>query len=188
MKRRDAIKYTAISFGALISQSTVLPLLANSFNQLKDHIESYKLKHFSVEEFELLSAIMDTILPETDSPSATQVGVHFLMDSMIAEVFPVNDRDGFMRVFTALKDHLKSESFLEADDSTKLELLTATLSHKTDNHEDVYWGADAVRSFAIELYLATEIIGEEYQNYSPVPGYYDPCIDVSEVNNIRWSI
>lgn len=36
-------------------------------------------------------------------------------------------------------------------------------------------------------YFTSEKIGEEVLNYDPIPGKYDPCIDMPE-NNRRWSL
>lgn len=187
MNRRDAIKFTALSFGAVIGQSISGSIFAQTLKLFNEDIGKLKLKHFTQDQFEMLTAIIDIYIPETESPSASQVGVHFLMDSIVAEVFPEHDKIGYTTIFESLNAHLRIINFLSLNATDQLATLNQILNDAASDDAKKQ-AAQAIRSFSIDLYLATEKISKEFQNYVPVPGYYDPCINVSEANNLRWSI
>jgi len=188
MKRRDVIKYSALSVGALLGNTFSNSLIAKTLDVFKNDEIAFKLKHFKNQQFELLTAVIDSVLPETNSPSASQVGVHFLMDSIIAEVMNDEEKLGLMVNFEAMDKYLTSKEFLNLNSDQKTELLSNILLEENDIDDQILWGVQTMRAFSIDLYLVTEKIAEEHLNYIPVPGNYEPCINVSEAKNTRWAI
>ena len=70
------------------------PLISTILSGCQETVtaDSGELIFFNREDFNLVTQIVDAILPETDSPSATEVGVHYLIDKMVGEVYSPEDQ------------------------------------------------------------------------------------------------
>lgn len=181
MKRRELIKLVTLSTGAVLSA----PLMSSLFTSCKEAPKiadaDYALQFFNQEEFSLLRALIDTILPKTDSPSATEVGVHKMIDTMVGTVYKPADRTNYKQGFLTLKVYLNSNA------KNQLEALQ-DLSKSSDSNDKT--AKDALldlKQQTISYYLSTEEIGKNYLNYLPTPGNYEPCISLEEAGGKLWA-
>lgn len=182
MKRRDIIKNTALLSGAALSAPLMSALLGGC--KTDEVVKTASgLNLFSGDEMELLKEIVDTILPKTDSPSATEVGVHTMIDHMMGKVFKKEVKESFKENFTKLSSYLTGQSFAELSADEKLKVLA-----KASNDANVKSGLQQVKQQAIAYYLSSETIGENYLNYLPVPGAWEPCISLEEAGGKKWAI
>ena len=75
MERRQLLRYTAYFTGAAVGAPLMSTLLSGcKTDTMAEAVD--QLSFFSGEEFSLVKKVIDTIIPKTDSPSATDVGVH----------------------------------------------------------------------------------------------------------------
>lgn len=81
MNRRDAIKNLGLSLGFVVVTPTVISLL-NSCKADPVWLPEY----FSQNEGYLIQSLVDIILPETDTPSASQVNVPQFIDVYTRDV------------------------------------------------------------------------------------------------------
>ncbi len=93
MKRREVLKYAA---SAVIGAPLLSTVLFGSTSIPNSIINAYKPVFFSPEQLNLVKSISDTILPKTDSPSASEVGVPEKIDSMISNTMPENDKRNYL--------------------------------------------------------------------------------------------
>jgi len=181
MKRRELIKLVTLSTGAVLSA----PLLGSLFTSCKEAPKiadaDYVLQFFNQEEFSLLRALIDTILPKTDSPSATKVGVHKIIDTMVATVYKPSDRATYKKKFLTLKDYLGNSS------TDLLEKLQKLSNSSEENDIEAKTALLELKQQTIAYYLSTEEIGKNYLNYLPVPGNYEPCISLEEAGGKLWA-
>lgn len=197
MKRRDILKYTALTTGAALSAPLAAILLSGCRVEPE---EDYLPQFFQKEEFDLIKNLADLILPRTDSPSATDVGVHRVIDKMIGEVYKPEDREDFKMDFSAFAEKLKAEGFFglkqkeQTDYLQRLELSeNPPVKEKSENPEerkprsarDVFID---IKQQTISYYLSTEKIATEFLNYLPVPGEYEPCISLEEAGGKKWAL
>jgi hypothetical protein len=196
MNRREVLRFTALLSGSAVSASLAGVILSGcskpqaeqSGHEGSDASDLSVLHFFAPEQFKLVTLIADTVLPRTDSPSATDVGVHRTIDSMLGLVFKKADQTAFKQVWAGLERYLVSHRFAQLEPDAQVEALRA-LELSTDAAL-----ADARHAFidlkqqVIAYYLTSKEIGENYLNYSPVPGEYEPCISVEQVNNRAWAI
>ena len=184
MDRRDILRYTALATGAAIA----FPSSALIFSGCKPDITTAKaLSFFSNDEIELTKQIIDVILPKTDSPSASEVGVHLMIDNMVGKSYDEDNKSKYRSAFDALKKYLIEQEFDQAQDDQRLDILNQLYN----NHDIAKPLKDAfleLRQQTIASYLSTEEIGTNYLNYLPVPGEYEACIDLASVNNKAWAI
>ena len=182
MNRRDVLKYTALISGAVVGGPLASSLLVGCQPEVVAD-GNFDLNFFGEQEFVLLKDLIDIILPKTDSPSASEVGVHHMIDHMVAKVYPENQKKQYRDGFDALIDHLEKEDFSNLEGTEKLSTLKAL------NIEDKVGKAFLdLKQQTIAYYLTTEIIGTQFLNYLPVPGAYEPCISLEEAGNKAWAI
>lgn len=154
--------------------STILSGCQESVSTATD---SEGLVFFNSDDFEILTQIVDVILPKTDSPSATEVGVHHLIDRMVGEVYKPEDQKVYQANYDKLSAYLQ-----------KSEQIESGIKDLMSNKEDSAYGALlTLKQQTVAFYLSTEEVSKNHLNYLPVPGEYEGCISIESVNNKAWA-
>lgn len=185
MNRRTILKYTALATGAAVGGPLVSVILSGCKTEVADN---YQPKFFKENEMSQLRTLVDVILPKTDSPSATEVGVHKIMDSMVREVYTAENQAKFRQGFTALAEHLTKAGFFDKKAPEQVKILQGLGASKDENLKPVRDAYLDVKQQTIAYFLSNEEIGTKYLNYLPVPGEYMPCISVEEAGGKLWAI
>lgn len=187
MNRRQMLKYTALLTGGAISAPFATAFLSGCSKQAEVGAVS-NLHFFDADQFEWLTLLTDTILPRTDSPSATDVGVHYTIDSMIGLVFEEEFKNNFRNQWADLEAYLNQQNFLQLEPSVREEMLSELELGQKDELSDARLVFKELKQQTVAYYLTTEEIGKNYLNYLPIPGEYEPCISVEDVNYKAWAI
>ncbi|MDQ2076780.1 gluconate 2-dehydrogenase subunit 3 family protein [Marinimicrobium sp. ABcell2] len=196
MNRRQILQYTAWITGSAVSAPLAGAILSGCSRSDNDKVATRTssdselpiLHFFSPDQFKRVKYLADTILPKTDSPSASDVDVHITMDSMLGQVFAEPHQRTFKHNWLALERHLEQQNFMQQDTSQQTDMLSA-LELSTDSATaEARQGLLDFKQQVIAYYLSTEEIGRNYLNYLPIPGTYEPCISVDDVNNRAWAI
>lgn len=195
MNRRQILQYTAWLTGASVSAPLAGAVLSgcsrspdNGSTATGMADELPELHFFAPDPFRRVIALADAILPRTDSPSASDVGVPATVDSMVGKVFDGDYRSNFRASWAELEEYLEQHNFMASDQAERENILRRLELMDDDrlaNAQAVYLD---VKQQVIAYYLSTEEIGEHYLNYLPIPGDYDPCISVDDVDNKAWAI
>ncbi|GGY66138.1 twin-arginine translocation pathway signal protein [Cellvibrio zantedeschiae] len=197
MNRREVLRYTAWITGSAVSASLTSAILSGCSEQTSEQNKttgtptnpnSSHLHFFTPEQFALVGLLADTILPRTDSPSATDVKVHITLDSMLGQVFDVTYQTTHKTHWLALEKYLGQQQFLQLSPTAQVEALKALELNKSDDTTSAKKALIEFKQQVIAYYLTTEEIGEKFLNYLPIPGSYKPCISVAEVNNKAWAL
>ncbi|MFT5167435.1 MAG: hypothetical protein ACI8P3_002673 [Saprospiraceae bacterium] len=197
MNRRDIIKYAALATGAAISVPLMTSLLSGCQSDISEKAEDFIPQFFSKEEFALIKNLVDVILPRTDSPSATDVGVHRMIDHMVDKVYNKEDQASYKQGFTGLISQLTGTTggatpdvnkFLKLGADKKLALLKKIDSSTAEALKDIRKAYLDLKQQTVAYYLSTEEISKNYLTYLPVPGKYEPCISVEAAGGKAWAI
>ncbi len=201
MDRRAILKYTAYVTGYAITAPLTSAFLSGCKAEpaAPDFIPSY----FSEDTFINLKAVVDTMLPKTDTPGALEIGVPAFMDLVLDKYTEEKDRQkmigGFETWLTTVQNSAgKPYHTLAADE--QLQLLNAldkeaiataeSLEGQVLTEEELEnllpWWLD-LKSMIINGYFASEYVGTKILAYDPVPGPYQGCIPLSEVGK-TWSL
>ncbi len=183
MNRREILKYTAMMTGVVVSGPLLSSILAGCSAQ-KETLTDFQPQFFSNEDFQLVRSLVDTILPQTDSPSASAVGVDQTIDTIVGQVYSKEEQEVYAKRFSSFVSYLKDEGFNEADEEKK----PAILKKATQSGQEVQRAYLDLKQQTISYYLTSEVIGEKFLNYLPVPGAYEPCIPLESVGGKIWSI
>tara|TARA_R100001143_G_scaffold63604_1_gene73756 strand:+ start:6534 stop:7082 length:549 start_codon:yes stop_codon:yes gene_type:complete len=181
------LKYTALITGGTISAPFATAFLSGcsrpeEFGTVTD------LHFFTPEEFEWISLLADTILPRTDSPSATDVNVHYTIDSMIGLVFDEDFKNQFRSQWAELENYLNRQNFTELESSAREILLSELERNRENDLSEARQVFKEIKQQTIAYYLTTEEVGKNHLNYLPIPGEYKPCISQEDVNHKAWAI
>ena len=180
MKRRELIKLVTMATGAALAVplSSSLLTACQKVEAVKD--SDYQLQYFNEKNFSSLIEMLDVIIPKTDSPSAVDVGVHQIMDTMVAKVYTPEQQKEFTEKFAALNAYAAS--------NTSLKSFKTLMASEGENDQLAKTALLQLKQQAVAYYLSTEEVGKNYLNYLPVPGAYEPCISLESVNGKAWAL
>ncbi|MGF1669166.1 MAG: gluconate 2-dehydrogenase subunit 3 family protein [Balneolaceae bacterium] len=185
MNRREMLKYMAFLTGGAVSASFASVFLSGCSRPAE---ELSDLLFFDSEQFKIVTLLTDTILPRTDSPSASDVNVHNTIDTMIGLVFDTTFKNKFTKQWADLENHLTAHNFRQLNQAERVELLRRLELNRISKTENARLAYVELKQQTIAYYLTTEEIGKNHLNYLPVPGGYEPCITLSDVENTAWAI
>lgn len=201
MDRRAILKYTAYVTGYAITAPLTSAFLSGC--KAEPATPDYMPSFLSEDTYLNLKAVVDTMLPKTDTPGALEVGVPEFIDLVLDKYTEEEDRqkmvDGFQSWLSSIQDsESKPYHSLSAEDQLRLlnvldkeSIATAESLEEQDLDKDELeekqpWWLD-LKSLAINSYFASEKVGTEVLAYDPVPGPYQGCIPFSDVGK-AWSL
>lgn len=197
MNRREILRYAALVSGSAVSASLASVILSGCSDSSQDsnttHSASYTgdlplLHYFTPDQFRLVALLADTILPRTDSPSATDVNVHVTIDSMLGRVFDDRYKASFKRQWAGLEQYLGRQNFSALASPAQVKLLRGLELSQEISLAETRQALVELKQQTVAYYLTTKEIGTQYLNYLAIPGEYKPCISVEDVNNKAWAI
>lgn len=197
MNRREVLRYTAWITGGALSTSLVSAILSGCSEQTPgknaaatpDVAPTTGILHFfTPAQFTLVTVLVDTLLPRTDSPAATDVNVHFTVDSMLGQVFDSNYQTAFKTQWLALESYLQQQNFLSLPNLAQVEVLQALELAQSDETETAKKALREFKQHVIAYYLSKEEIAKNFLNYLPIPVTYKPCISLDDVNHKAWAL
>ena len=182
MERRELIKLVSLATGSLITVPLASSLLISCKDDITKNDENYSLQFFNNKDFLLVKKLIDVILPQTDSPSASEVGVHQIIDMMVGTVYKPTEKNDYNSRFKALIKYLNSSN---KNQLIALQDLSKSLN---ENDNDAKKALLELKQQTVAYYLTTEEISTKYLNYLPIPGKYEPCISLDDVNGKAWAL
>lgn len=188
ISRREAIKKAALVFGGVVSTPVALTLMQGC-SPARTSADS-----FSDAERATLEAIADIIIPETDTPGATEAGAVQLMEDILFNINGEEAANDFLEKLAAFEQKAEQElgvQFVLA--SPKDQTSFVQKIHDETFGGEVDW--DAPRPFIWQMkegivnsYLGTEVGITQVHQYIQAPGRYDPCIPFEEAGEGRlWT-
>jgi hypothetical protein len=169
MQRRDLLK----SFGA----ATALALLPHEALAAWTRVAS-GLKPpngLTNAQLALVGAIADTIIPRTDSPSATDVGVPAFVDVIVSENYTDTNRATFIAGLDALETQLRSTAGVPFVDLSPEQrgLAIQTIEAITTRRAEparTYW---QLKGLVIHGFFTSESVMKDVLKVEIMPGRFD---------------
>lgn len=127
------------------------------------------------DQLALIGAIADTIIPRTDTPSATDVRVPAFIDIVVSENYTDTDREAFVSGLAALDAQVKSAtnaSFVDLDASACGAQIAAIESATNRRAEPTrtYW---RLKGLIVHGYFSSEPVMKTVLKYEIMPGAFD---------------
>ena len=208
MNRRIALKNMGLALGYTVATPTIISLMQSC---KQDSGPVWTPVFFSAEEGAVIMQLADLILPKTDTPSATEVGVHTFLDRYWMEVSDPKEQELIKLGLGRFMEKAMADSGKQAGDPLTPEDLEPVLAgalkkREKDAEAQIYETlmtyneamaegqpaeldgdvsrfvfANQFRDAVIWSYKTSEYVGEEVLAYLPVPGEYIGCGDVDEL-------
>jgi hypothetical protein len=163
MNRRESLVcLSALAAHAMFPQ--VLERFASVSTGPARGADSWRPELLSAEEGHLLGEVVETIIPETDTPGAKAARVHVFVDLMLKDCVSPAEQAEVRKTLEALGDR-----FLRGTSAQRLDMLRQTDSA----------GFRLLRELTILGYFTSEIGATKALAYVAVPGEYRGCIDLA---------
>tara|TARA_R110002051_G_scaffold180913_3_gene250372 strand:+ start:26584 stop:27231 length:648 start_codon:yes stop_codon:yes gene_type:complete len=215
MDRRRVLKNMGMSLGYMVATPTLLSIVQSCKSE---PAVTWTPEFLTQNEGNVLSKLVDIILPKTDTPSASEVQVDIFIDKFAKDVMEKEQQDFLKMSMGKFIDKALVDSGKEnASDLTIEDLepvLASSLKYNKvqqaemfetinsyteaiaegqtttlDDDTTRFAFASNLRGMTIWGYKASEYVGEEVLAYLPVPGEYVPCGDMQELTGGKaWSL
>jgi hypothetical protein len=131
------------------------------------------------DQLNLIGAIADTILPRTDTPSATDVKVPAFVDVIVSENYTDNQRTAIVAALPQLESALRGAdgtSFVAMDaDHRAVALGAIERADRQQQPHATYW---RIKGLVIHGYFTSEPVAKRVLHYNMMPGHYDGAAKV----------
>jgi len=184
MKRRDAIKRTALIMGYAVSATAMAGVMNGCKADTTTPDAIWKPQFFSDTHIKNLGEAVERILPKTETPGAKDVMVHRFIDELMHSIYKPDESKAFqagMEKLEADAQTAHSKSFHALDDGQKDVLLTTAMnagkmeSEKNPDAEHPPF-FNALKELTFLGFFSSEKIGKEVLAYDPIPGKHEGCI------------
>ncbi len=170
IKRRKALASIVTGIGGMIS----MPTWAQGWN-----VKSLgKIHIFNVEDDLLLQAIVDTILPATDTPGAKDVGVHVLIQKLVQDCQPKSVQDSLsmgLMTTNAVAIGKYGKSFIDLNPEEKKYVLTS-MSASEYHEQKIFF--NSIKRMTIDGYMKSEYALTNIIKWEMAPNRYLGCVQV----------
>ena len=196
MKRRTVLKNTALIAGATVLFPSLATLLQSCQQEQRLH---WQPTFLSTEHAELLSTLVDTILPKTETPGGLDVKVDLFMDLVFSQLYNEEAQKKIVANMIAFDEKCQAKfdnRFSELTVPQRQEILQNEEVTNAKYNGGV-WGTAvgkqapvgfyrSMKSLALWGYFSSEAISRDILNYDPVPGDYQGCVPLADIGN-QWS-
>jgi len=179
MNRREILRYTAYVTGAAVSAPLAATILSGCKTE-SSPVADAAMAFFDEGDMDLIKKVINTIIPKTDSPSATDVGVHSMIDHMVGNIYSQGDRQNYSEAISMLLNHINTTD----DIQSAVAALEGSSSDIGSKVRDAY---HQLKEQTVAYYLSSEEVATKFLNYLPIPGEYQSCITLEEAGGKRRS-
>lgn len=193
MKRREALKRTALLMGYAVSASAMAGVMSGCQADTKTPMDEWKPTTFDATQINTIREAAERIIPATEGiVGAKDVMVERFVDQLMTGFYKLEKitayKQGLDKLNTnAQAKYNKAFADLKADemDAMITDLANATKTAKAGEEPFFF----ALKETALLGYFTNEKVGTEVLNYDPVPGGFKSCLPLTEVPNGRsWTI
>jgi hypothetical protein len=188
MKRRDAIKNTALLMGYAVSASAIAGLMSGCQADLKTPANVWKAKTMTATQLNTLREAAERILPASEGiVGAKDVMVERFVDEMLDGNYKSAETVAFKKGLDDLETAAQAtynNAFAklqpEEMDALITEIGKVAMAVKGQKNE-VEPFFFALKGITLLGFFTSEKVGEEVLNYLPIPGEYRGDVPVSEI-------
>ena len=196
MKRRDALKNTALLGGTTALSSTFIALLESCMQQARPN---WVPRFLNKDQAALVSSLVDTLLPKTDTPGGLEVKVDMYIDLVYDQLLDEQAQERVRSALDTFNEKCKTKAgkvFAQLDAEQKKDILMEEEAQSPKFGKGV-WGYGvgpqpevgfyrSFKSLAINGYFSSEEVGKNILNYDPIPGPFQGCVPLSDIGKV-WS-
>jgi len=196
MNRREALKQVAFLMGGTLSAYSILGIE-------KGYCAGAPAKPsvFDASQMQLVSRVTDIIIPRTDTPGATDVGVPGFIDLMLRDVYTKQDRDRYLTGlaefeaaarsdgqsgFAALKPTQQVELVKKFHDAAVVEERRRPRGKDDHPHRPFIL---TTKELTLLGFFTSQVGATQVLQYAAVPGSFHACIPLAQAGNGKsWAV
>lgn len=189
MNRREAIKKTGLLLGFAVSSPVLMQVLQGCSSE---KTLNWQPQFFSNEQAQLISDLVNEILPRTETPGALDVGVDAFIDKMVGEVYSKHEQAQFIRGLNAINEKSKTASgqlFSDLNSQEKYDFLfqmeseIKRLDYEADPNEKPFFMM--LKELTLLGYFTSKEIMTNHLEYMPVPMKLAGCEPMQANQKLR---
>ncbi len=130
------------------------------------------------EQMAVLTGLVDTLIPATDTPGAKELAVPQFIQKMVADCYDKAAQDKLAKGLSAVDELARQtygKPFADGDVSQRTELL-GRLAQTADADQKAFYAL--VKGLTIRGYTTSEYVMTNLMHFQPIPGYYHGCVPV----------
>ncbi|MBK9508747.1 MAG: gluconate 2-dehydrogenase subunit 3 family protein [Cytophagaceae bacterium] len=173
MKRREV--FSSLTLGIVGAVS--LPSWANNWTAKNLKPDSLEL---NTSEEDLLEAICEAIIPETDTPGSRTLQIPKFVKLMVTDMHKVADQDKFKKGLAKVNElsiSLFGKSFEGSNTQQKLHLLQG---FGMSSDENLRFFMDATKRYAVRAYTTSEYYQVNIEKFEFAPARYHGCVPLNQ--------
>ena len=185
MHRREALKKTSW----ILKSSVLGPGLFQALQSCRKEASLVQdLKVLTPQQDRLIQAMADTIIPKTDTPGATEVGVNKFLDLLLTDVFEKEVKQHFLEGLEAFEENCQAQtgsSFTELSPNDRHHFLSGVdreiMSQDYGESIPFYY---TFKHLTTSIYFSSEQGVKQNLDYQPVPGPYKGEVELQPNDTI----
>lgn len=188
MDRRDALRRISYALGGIASTPLASALLGGCQTPTSDELATYEYATLDTGQQDLLAALVDEIIPATDTPGASEAGVPQFIDKLLSDWYEPEDRDAFLAGLATVDPRAAGGSFVGLAEEARTALVTemdAEAYEPRDEGEPTPFFRQ-LKELTLSGYYTSEIGATEELRWLAAPGRYEADIPLSEVGR-AWA-
>jgi len=187
MNRRDALKKSALLSAYAFSAGTITAILS-SCNADAGDAAGWKPSFVSADQNGMLVKLIDTILPKSDTPGASDAGVHKFIDKLMTEFCNEQEQNDFKagldKVLADKPEDMKSYMSKIAKEARINDELKSKGVQDYKSREFF----TQLRSLTLFGYYTSEEVCMNVLEYDPIPGDFIGCYPLEKTNGRAWAL
>jgi len=203
MQRRDLIKYSGLFVGFTIGAGAFTSVVSSCKKGESAEGESapdnWTPATLTLESFQLVSLIADTMLPRTKTPSASDLGVDRVVDALLTDWAAPDSRQIFLTGlanFAIQFQEKTGKTFEAASVQERTDYLNARNQEILAAAKTLAPGEKPLPSHQFFLLLKDMIyrgfftsqqLCEEILVYDPIPGIYKGCTPLADTQGMAYA-
>lgn len=187
-RRSFLLQSSLLSLSGLVLGGSAIGLEEKTHSKEILFVDSNNIdRFFKPEQLAILSKLVDTLIPKTDTPSASEIEVHLTLDEWMTGWASKKTKDQFLFLIANVeREALKKfgGGYSSISEGDRFELTEALDKRSFDEKAKNTPEASAYRHFknlVFHIYYTSEEVNPDYVL---IPGSYNGCIDEKELKGL----
>ena len=190
LDRRSVLRRLSAALGGVVAAPLASGLLAGCRTPPRDELATYAYATLDAPQQDLLAALVDEILPATDTPGAAEAGVPQFIDKMLTDWYEPDERAAFLDGLASVDASAEGGSFVALAPDARTALATALDAAAYEPQpDDAPEGTPFFRrlkELTLSGYYTSEVGATEELQWIAAPGRFDADIPLSDVGR-AWA-
>jgi hypothetical protein len=201
MNRREALQQVAFLMGGAVSAYSILGIEKGYCADASPKAPA-RTSVFNASQMQLVSRVTEIIIPRTDTPGATDVGVPGFIDLMLGDVYAKKDRDRYLAGLAEFDEAAArsdgQSGFASLQPTQQVELVRkfhdAAVAEErrrprgTDDHPQRPFIL-VTKELTLLGFFTSQVGATQVLQYAAVPGAWHACIPLAQAGNGKsWAV